>query len=292
MVSRRGRFSARRLGVHVRADRLARRSWRAAGSRVSGDRACQDARPRAAARSCAGQCEIHRQADQSRYPGAGKPGRWRQHRRRAARQNPAAGYAKGASELGNCRRDPARRKAGAADQGADDTNEGGASCSRDAGTGAGADARRGGRETRPSLRDRADAKDAGSHASRSADCQRARRQSEASKAEAPWGERRRVSLCALCGGLAAQGRARRQFELPRGGAGAEALRQPDSDGGSVERVVIDRTSGRKVLDAAAIKIVEMAAPYAPFPPDIRRDTDVLDITRTWTFEKGGELRSE
>jgi protein TonB len=62
--------------------------------------------------------------------------------------------------------------------------------------------------------------------------------------------------------------------------------------GSVERVVIDRTSGRKVLDAAAIKIVEMAAPYAPFPPDIRRDTDVVDITRTWTFEKGGELRSE
>lgn len=62
--------------------------------------------------------------------------------------------------------------------------------------------------------------------------------------------------------------------------------------GSVEKVVIERTSGQKVLDAAAAKIVEMAAPYAPFPADIRRDTEILDITRTWTFAKGDELRSE
>ena len=62
--------------------------------------------------------------------------------------------------------------------------------------------------------------------------------------------------------------------------------------GSVEKVVIDRTSGHKVLDAAATRIVEMAAPYAPFPADIRRDTEVLDITRTWTFARGDELRSD
>jgi protein TonB len=62
--------------------------------------------------------------------------------------------------------------------------------------------------------------------------------------------------------------------------------------GSVENVVIDRSSGRKVLDAAAIHIVQMAAPYAPFPPEIRRDTEILDITRTWTFAPGDELRSD
>ncbi len=62
--------------------------------------------------------------------------------------------------------------------------------------------------------------------------------------------------------------------------------------GSIEKVVIERSSGRKLLDAAAIKIVEMAAPYAPFPRDIERDIDYLDITRTWTFAKGDELRSE
>ncbi len=62
--------------------------------------------------------------------------------------------------------------------------------------------------------------------------------------------------------------------------------------GSVENVEINRSSGQKVLDAAAVKIVQMAAPYAAFPPDIRRDTDVLHITRTWMFTKGDELRSE
>jgi protein TonB len=62
--------------------------------------------------------------------------------------------------------------------------------------------------------------------------------------------------------------------------------------GSVERVVIERSSGHRLLDAAAARIVEMAAPYSPFPAEIRRDTDILDITRTWTFARGDELRSD
>jgi protein TonB len=62
--------------------------------------------------------------------------------------------------------------------------------------------------------------------------------------------------------------------------------------GSVESVRVQRSSGQKVLDAAAVRIVEMAGPYAPLPPDIRRDTDILEITRTWTFAKGDELRSD
>lgn len=62
--------------------------------------------------------------------------------------------------------------------------------------------------------------------------------------------------------------------------------------GSVEHVQVDRSSGQKVLDAAAVRIVEMSAPFAPLPADIRRDTDILHITRTWTFARGDELRSE
>jgi protein TonB len=62
--------------------------------------------------------------------------------------------------------------------------------------------------------------------------------------------------------------------------------------GSVEGVRVERSSGQRVLDAAALRIVEMSAPFAPLPPDIRRDTDILHITRTWTFTKGDELRSE
>ena len=62
--------------------------------------------------------------------------------------------------------------------------------------------------------------------------------------------------------------------------------------GSVENVEINRSSGQSILGAAAVKIVEMSAPFAAFPPDIKRDTDVLHITRTWMFTKGDELRSE
>jgi len=62
--------------------------------------------------------------------------------------------------------------------------------------------------------------------------------------------------------------------------------------GSLEAVEVNRSSGHRVLDAAAVKIVEMSAPFAAFPPDIRRDTDILHITRTWTFTKGDELVSQ
>ncbi len=62
--------------------------------------------------------------------------------------------------------------------------------------------------------------------------------------------------------------------------------------GSVERVEIQRSSGQQVLDDAAMRIVKLAAPFAAFPPDIRRDTDILEITRTWTFTNADRLRTE
>ncbi len=62
--------------------------------------------------------------------------------------------------------------------------------------------------------------------------------------------------------------------------------------GSLDSIAIDRTSGQKILDLAAKRIVEMASPYAPFPPDIKRDTDILYITRTWTFAPGDSLVSQ
>jgi periplasmic protein TonB len=62
--------------------------------------------------------------------------------------------------------------------------------------------------------------------------------------------------------------------------------------GSVESIELDRSSGLKVLDAAAFKIVKMATPFAAFPPDIRRDTDLLVITRTWFFGQGDKIWTE
>ena len=62
--------------------------------------------------------------------------------------------------------------------------------------------------------------------------------------------------------------------------------------GSLENIEIVRSSGSKILDAAAIHIVELAAPFATFPLELRKDTDVLHITRTWSFTKSDELVSE
>lgn len=59
--------------------------------------------------------------------------------------------------------------------------------------------------------------------------------------------------------------------------------------GSVESVEIRRSSGHKVLDEAAKRIVYLAAPYAAFPEDIRKDTDILGIVRTWTFTRADQL---
>ena len=59
--------------------------------------------------------------------------------------------------------------------------------------------------------------------------------------------------------------------------------------GTVDSIELDRSSGLKVLDAAAFKIVKMAAPFAAFPPSIRKDTDLLVITRTWFFSQGDKL---
>lgn len=63
----------------------------------------------------------------------------------------------------------------------------------------------------------------------------------------------------------------------------EVVIRPD---GSVESIRLERSSGLKVLDDAAFRIVQMGAPYGAFPPEIRKDTDLLVITRTWFFGQG------
>ena len=62
--------------------------------------------------------------------------------------------------------------------------------------------------------------------------------------------------------------------------------------GEVESVEINRSSGQKVLDDAALRIVRLAAPFERFPANIRVDTDILHITRTWTFTRAQQMVSE
>ena len=61
--------------------------------------------------------------------------------------------------------------------------------------------------------------------------------------------------------------------------------------GNINNIVIRRSSGNKILDDAAVRIVRLAAPFAPFPENIRKDMDVMVIPRTWQFLDNNSLRS-
>jgi periplasmic protein TonB len=61
--------------------------------------------------------------------------------------------------------------------------------------------------------------------------------------------------------------------------------------GSINEIVLRRSSGQRVLDDAAIRIVELAAPFARFPDAIAKETDILHIERTWVFLQGSRFAS-
>jgi protein TonB len=63
--------------------------------------------------------------------------------------------------------------------------------------------------------------------------------------------------------------------------------------GTIEDIEINRSSGQKILDEAAERIVRIGEPYGAFTEDMRKDTDILSITRTWNFtQEGGFSTSE
>lgn len=62
--------------------------------------------------------------------------------------------------------------------------------------------------------------------------------------------------------------------------------------GSIEKIDIDKSSGSKVLDEAAKSIVYLAAPYAKFTEEMKKNTDILGITRTWTFTQEDALATQ
>jgi protein TonB len=62
--------------------------------------------------------------------------------------------------------------------------------------------------------------------------------------------------------------------------------------GTIDSVELDRSSGLKILDEAAFRILQLAAPFSAFPTDISKDTDLLVITRTWFFAQGDKIWTE
>ncbi|MFT4561050.1 MAG: protein TonB [Gammaproteobacteria bacterium] len=61
--------------------------------------------------------------------------------------------------------------------------------------------------------------------------------------------------------------------------------------GSVREITVRRSSGKKVLDDAAVRIVELAAPFARFPDDFLKEIDILHVTRTWKFLNSDKFSS-
>jgi protein TonB len=60
--------------------------------------------------------------------------------------------------------------------------------------------------------------------------------------------------------------------------------------GTVESIDVMRSSGVSEIDQAAIRIVQLAAPYSPLPHNITDRVDILHITRTWRFESGFDVK--
>ena len=61
--------------------------------------------------------------------------------------------------------------------------------------------------------------------------------------------------------------------------------------GTVESVTVRRSSGEYVLDDAAVRIVQLAAPFPAFPENIAEKVDVLHIERTWVFHSDNRFGS-
>jgi protein TonB len=53
--------------------------------------------------------------------------------------------------------------------------------------------------------------------------------------------------------------------------------------GSLKDIVVRRSSGDKALDQAALKILRLAAPFDPLPPNVRKDYDILRFAYDWDF---------
>ncbi|MCW8923147.1 MAG: energy transducer TonB [Gammaproteobacteria bacterium] len=62
--------------------------------------------------------------------------------------------------------------------------------------------------------------------------------------------------------------------------------------GELIQVDLRKSSGHKILDDAAKRIVKLAAPYSPFPAKLKQEADVIHITRSWEFMNNSEFKTQ
>nr|MDA3869671.1 TonB family protein [Gammaproteobacteria bacterium] len=62
--------------------------------------------------------------------------------------------------------------------------------------------------------------------------------------------------------------------------------------GELLNIDLRQSSGHKVLDDAARRIVNLAAPFSPFPDKLKQEADVLHITRSWEFINNSQFKTQ
>jgi protein TonB len=75
-------------------------------------------------------------------------------------------------------------------------------------------------------------------------------------------------------------------EARRAGTGYPVLEVAIAADGSLRAVTVLSSSGQRGLDQAAVQILKLAAPFAPFPDSLRADYDVLRFAYEWRFSAG------
>jgi protein TonB len=72
----------------------------------------------------------------------------------------------------------------------------------------------------------------------------------------------------------------------RGLAGHLTLEVVINADGSIRSLALKRPSKYPELNAAARRILRLAAPFKPFPPDVRKHSDALSFEYEWRFSNG------
>lgn len=73
--------------------------------------------------------------------------------------------------------------------------------------------------------------------------------------------------------------------------GSLSLKVAINKDGTVNEIIILRSSGHKILDDSAIRIVRLAAPFSPLTDDMMVDTDILEIVRVWQFQPDNSMKT-
>ncbi len=61
--------------------------------------------------------------------------------------------------------------------------------------------------------------------------------------------------------------------------------------GELVKTDLRQSSGHQILDDAAKRIVKLAAPFSAFPDKLRKEADVIHITRSWEFLNNSRIQT-